>query len=201
MTITLLTRLCIVALIALVVATFADKIQALDAGTQFALLLLGGGASAILIASWVAPWMGDKAGTIVYSSGEVLHPGDMTPAVTKLEQGDYEGAIAECAALLRDNPDDTQAMIEIASIRAHKLHDALGAITFLQEQLDARKQLGESAAPLMFLIVDIRLELLHDATGARHVLEQIIERFPDTPHSAHAHHRLHEIEQAAARKA
>ncbi|HEY1051370.1 MAG TPA: hypothetical protein VGE39_16475, partial [Prosthecobacter sp.] len=52
------------------------------------------------------------------------------------------------------------------------------------------------AAFIMFRIADVHLTHRHDFEAARDMLEQVIGNFPNTRHSANAHHKIGEVEQA-----
>ena len=55
---------------------------------------------------------------------------------------------------------------------------------------------ADDAAFIMFRISDVYMTHLHDFGAARDMLEQVIGNFPNTRHSANAHHKITEIEQA-----
>ena len=193
---TFIKRACVLGMLVIGCTAVIIKMRSLDVGSQFAITILGGCVVAIVIAKIVVPRLGDAVGTFFYSSSAVATPEQGTQASARLAQGDYEGAILEYESILRGQPDDTLAINEIASIRAHKLGDVRGALDFLQQQLEARDWPEDSAAFLMFRIVDLQLEMLHDYAGAQSVLEQVVTTFPNTRHSANAHHKIHEIQQA-----
>lgn len=196
MNLTLVKRLCIIGLLVVGGIALAQKLPKLDVGSQFALVLLGGAAIAVMVAKWIVPIMGDAVGTFFYSSGEVATPSENMQAAARLAQGDYEGAIAEYQSILESKPDDTLAIAEITKIRAEKLHDPQGALSFIQQQLESRDWSADNAAFLMFRIVELHMHVLHDFARAQSVLEQVITSFPNTRHSANAHHKIHEVQQA-----
>lgn len=116
-------------------------------------------------------------------------------AVAKMAQGDYEGAIEEYEEMLRNEPDKPFPIGEMARIYAEKLKDPQKALAVLQKHLNSHAWPEDDSAFLMFRMVDIQVEALGDLEGARERLQQIIGAFPNTRHSANAHHKMNEVEQ------
>lgn len=196
MNLTLVIRVCLVGLVALGMLLLWRKIPTFDVGTMFAVVLVGGLILGLIAVKFIAPWIGDTVATFFFSSGEVLKPDDSTKAVAKLAQGDYMGAIAEYGKVLKEKPDDLHAISEIARIYAEKLEAAPRALAFLQERFEGSEWPEDSAAFLLFRMADLQVEPLHDYAAAQALLEQVIARFPDTRHSANAHHKINEVQQA-----
>lgn len=180
----------------LVILWLAVEIPKLDIGTLFAVVVLGGCVLGILVAKFILPRVGDAVGAFIYWSGEIAGPESSSKAAAKLAQGDYTGAIAEYEKILVSNPGDTLAISEIAKLHAEKLNDPQRAMAFLETQISSRSWSEEDGAFLLFRLADVHEEALHDFDGALEVLGRVISRFPNTRHSANAHHRLHEIHQA-----
>lgn len=193
---TLLIRFCVTGLILLGAVYLTLKLPSMDVGSQFVLTVIGGTILALLAVKYVVPRIGDAVGTYFYSSSEIAAPQDSIKAAAKLAQGDYTGAISEYEADLREKPDDLVAIQEIAKIRSLKLGDPEGAVVFLQQQLEGRDWTEDGAAFLMFRIAELYVDCLHDHATAEGVLQQVISEFPNTRHSANAHHRIHEVQQA-----
>lgn len=146
----------------------------------------------------ILPKLGDAVGTVMYSSGEEVAPDESMKAAAKMAQGDYQGAITEYQKMLQEKPDDPFPVSEIAKIRAEKLDDPSGAVTFLQGHLEAREWTEDNAAFLMFRISDIHVAQ-EDFEAAKDILEQVVGNFPGTRHSANAKHKINELEQAQFR--
>lgn len=179
----------------------ALEIRLLEIGTQFAVVLVGGCVLGILAVKFILPRIGDAVGTFIYSSGERAGPESSPKEAARLAQGDlaqgdYGGAIIEYERMLVDNPEDTLAISEIAKLWAERLHDPQRAIAFLETQIESRVWGQEDGAFLLFRLADIHLEALGDFGGALAVLEKVTSQFPNTRHSANAHHRVNEIHQA-----
>ena len=86
-------------------------------------------------------------------------------------------------------------MAEIAKVHAERLRNPQAALKALEEHLQSKDWPVDDAAFIMFRIADVHLTHRHDYETARDMLEQIIANFPNTRHSANAHHRMSEIEQ------
>lgn len=193
---TLFIRLCVTGLIVLGGVYLVVKLPSMDVGSQFVITVIGGTILGILAVKYVVPRIGDAVGTLFYSSGETIGPDNSVVASAKVAQGDYAGAIAEYEALLKEEPDNTLFIYEIAKIRAHMLDDPQSALNFLQEQLEGRDWTEDDAAFLMFRIAELHVDAFSDFTSAESVLQQVIAEFPNTRHSANAHHRIHEVQHA-----
>ncbi|HYF34927.1 MAG TPA: tetratricopeptide repeat protein [Prosthecobacter sp.] len=150
----------------------------------------------VAMVKWVLPWIGDAASTAMLSSGEEVRPDESMKAAAKVAQGDYEGAIAEYEKSLRENPKQAFAVGEMAKICNEKLGDAQRALSVLNQHLAATQWSEDDAAFLRFRIVDIHVDTLKDFEKARELLQQVIAEFPNTRHSANAHHKMNEVEQA-----
>ena len=160
--------------------------------------------SILLLAVWggvmfvtiILPGIGDAVGTVMYSSGEAVTKSEGMQAAAKMAAGDYEGAIGHYEKMLEDKPDDPFPVAEIAKIHAERLHDPHSALAALSNHLQIRDWPVDDAAFIMFRISEVYMTHLHDFGAARDMLEQVIGNFPNTRHSANAHHKVTEIEQA-----
>jgi tetratricopeptide (TPR) repeat protein len=191
-------RLCAIALVLWLLKMGWDRVEG-DDGMMLVYFFTVGLAVGLLIVKYVLPAFGDAVGTMVYSSGEKVQPTESHKAAAKVAQGDYEGAIAEHEKSLSADPSQTYPIAEIAKICADKLHDPQRGLQVLQRHLDAREWSEEDSAFLQFRLADMHWHQLSDFTSARQVLEQIITLFPNSRHSANAHHKLKEVEQAEYR--
>jgi len=66
----------------------------------------------------------------------------------------------------------------------------------LQQHLESRAWPVDDAAFLMFRMAEIYTDRMHDFDAAHALLEEVIANFPNTRHSANAHHRINEVDQA-----
>lgn len=193
---TLIIRACLIGLVVLLLLAVWQFVKEADEGIQFVFFValgVGGGLWAIKV---LIPWLGDAVGTFFYSSGEEIQMDDAMRAAAKLAQGDYEGAIEEYEKLAKAHPEDPHPVAEIAKIHSDRFHDHHTAIKVLRSHLQNREWPVDDAAFLMFRIADIHADKLHDYDAARGLLEEVVANFPNTRHSANAHHRINEVDQA-----
>lgn len=167
-----------------------------DPGMLLVYFIAIGAIGGFFVVKFVLPWFGDAVSTAILSSGEEVKIDESMKAAAKLAQGDYEGAITEYEKALRENPAQSFPVGEIAKICAEKLHDPQRALQVLEQHLDAREWTEDDAAFLRFRIIDLHVVHLKDFDTAHALLEKVIADFPNTRHSANAHHKLGEVEQA-----
>ena len=190
----LIIRLAITALVVILVCLFWTWIT--DPIMQLIYVLVVGSVVGVFGVKYLIPWLGDAAGTFIYSSGEEVEQDERMKASAKLAEGDFEGAIGEYEKLLKSKPEDTFAIAEAAKVYAQRLDDPERALAFIQRHLAGREWPEDEAAFLMFRLVDIHMEQQKDYDKAREVLNDIVARYPNTRHSANARHRITEVEQA-----
>ncbi len=191
----LIIRACLLGLVVLLLLAVWQFVKEADDGIKLAFFLfigIGGGLWAIKV---FIPWVGESLGTFFYSSGEEIQMDDSMRAAAKVAQGDYEGAITEYEKLARAHPEDPHPVAEIAKIHSDRFHDHNTAITVLRTHLQSREWQIDDAAFLMFRIAEIQADKLQDYDAARSMLEEVIANFPNTRHSANAHHRINEVDQ------
>lgn len=191
----LIIRLCLAALGILIVMLLWNMVKGASDGMKLVFVIVVGVVGGILCVKFVIPWIGDAMGEAMFSSGEKVEQDEMTKAAACISQGDYAGAIGHYEKMLEDKPDDPFPVAEIAKIHAERLHDPQSALRALEEHLQSREWPVDDAAFIMFRIADVHLTHRHDFETARDMLEQVIGNFPNTRHSANAHHKMNEIEQ------
>lgn len=192
----LIIRLCAVALIILGAILGWQAIDKENIGGRFIYMIIVGVVGGLAGVKYFIPWIGDVMGTFFFSSGEQVVMDDSMKAVAKLAQGDYEGAISEYEKIAKEKPEDSFPIAEIAKIYSEKMDDPRRALAFLQARLKGKEWEQDAAAFLMFRMVDLHADKLNDHQAARDLLEQVVANFPNTRHSANAHHKLREVEQA-----
>jgi len=153
-----------------------------------------------VVAFMVLPSLGEAVGNFFFNPGGEIEKSPYSPALAKIAVGDYEGAIREYHAILKENPEDMHAVSEIVHIYCDKLGDHDTAEKFLTDALQSEWP-ADQGAFIASKLVDVYWNHKRDAESARHVLNQIAESMPDTRHSANAVHRLNEIERALAGEA
>lgn len=188
-------RACMGILAVLLVMILWNKVKDGSDGMKLGFVITMGLIGGILAVKFFIPWLGDLMGESIYSSGEKVEQDEMTKAAACIATGDYAGAIEHYEKMLEDKPDDPFPVAEIAKVHAERLHDPQAALRALEEHLQSKDWPVDDAAFIMFRIADVHLTHRHDFETARDMLEQIIGNFPNTRHSANAHHKMSEIEQ------
>jgi tetratricopeptide (TPR) repeat protein len=191
----LVIRLCVLGLAILAAVLGWNSIDKDDMGSLFIYIILVGVIGGLAGVKYLIPWIADTIGTVVYSSGEEVKMDDSVKAIAKIAQGDYAGAISEYEKISASKPDDTFPIAEIAKIYADKLGDPEKARIYLQAKIENQNWEPDSVAFLMFRLAEIQQDKRKDLPAAQDVLEQIIANFPNTKHSANAHHKLQEVQQ------
>lgn len=192
----LLIRICLITLAIMFMAFLTQYLKKADDGMKLVVVILLGGVGGILVVKFVIPWFGDLMGEAVFSSGEQVEQDEMTKAAACIAQGDYQGAIDHYEKMLEDKPDDPFPVAEIAKVHAERLHDPQAALQVLEAHLQSKDWPVDDAAFIMFRIADVHLTHLHDFDTSHDILNQVIANFPNTRHSANAHHKINELEQA-----
>ncbi len=192
---TLIIRVGVVTLALLLTALLWNVMKDAGVGGKLVFVILMGLGGGLLAVKFVIPWLGDLMGEAVFSSGERVEQDNMTKAAACIAKGDYPGAIEYYEKMLEEKPDDPFPVAEIAKVYAERLRDPQSALKALEEHLQSKDWPVDDAAFIMFRIADLHLTHRHDFDTTRDVLEQIVGNFPNTRHSANAHHRMSEIEQ------
>lgn len=140
----------------------------------------------------VLPAIAHRMTHAVYDSAEMVEEDVMHDARAKLAQGDYEGAVGAFRDAATQDPLNRLPYVEIAKIQREQLHDPQGAIATLREAIEGQEWQVSDAAFLMFRLAEVYDEDLSDRLSAATLLQQVIDQFPETRHSANARHKLHE---------
>ncbi|MFT4546532.1 MAG: TolA-binding protein [Pseudoalteromonas tetraodonis] len=167
----------------------------MDVIAKFGTFLLFTVAIALFSAMFVLPAVGEWIGNFFYSAPEEVEPDKYGEAASKLAQGDYEGAIKTYRAVAKDEPDSRFPLVEIAKIQQEHLHDGEAAITTIQAALDSKEWPENDAAFFMFRLADLYHTVRSDVDTAKGFLNQVMEAFPETRHSANARHKLNELDR------
>lgn len=182
-----------------------QRMPGMPVGAAFPLtLLIGLGLGLFMVKSFL-PRVADTIIDLVYAGGGSATEGPSargahSGAQAMAARGDFQGAIEEYQRTLRTNPEDLHAIGEIAKIKALNLDEPDEAVTFLQSQLCERTWPQDAEAFILFRIASIQREARHDREAAREILNQVMNRFPKTRHSANARHKLEEWQREEARE-
>ena len=146
---------------------------------------------------FVLPRIGESIGAFFYSAPAKIEPDAFTKAAAKVTQGDYEGAVEAYREIANEEPDNRFPIIEIAKLQQDHLGNVDAAIMTLENAVESKEWPVNDATFLIFRIQQLYLNEKNDENRAKELLQLIIEKFPDTRHSANAHHKLNEINQVS----
>ncbi len=173
--------------------TISSKWNEWEIGTKFVatfFIAIGLGLFVVLV---MLPSLADKIGAFFFSAPEQIKPDPLIKAAAKVSQGDYEGAIKAYRAIASEEPENRFPVFEIAKIQQEYLNDVDAAIETFEDSLENTDWAENDAAAILFRLQQIYLESKQDEEHATALLQTVIDRFPETRHSANAHHRLNEI--------
>ena len=140
----------------------------------------------------VLPAIAQRFTHAVYDSAEEVEKDAMHDARAKVAQGDWEGAIAAFRLAAEAQPLNRLPWVEIAKIQVDQLEDAPAAVQTLRTAIEGQEWEENDAAYLMFRLAEIYEKEIGDHGNAATIMQQVIDQFPDTRHSANARHKLRE---------
>lgn len=156
------------------------------------LAFLSAGLIGIVFVTQVLPVLAQKMTHAVYDSGEEVEQDPFHDARVLMAQGEWEGAIESFKAGAAQDPLNRMPYIEIAKIQKNHLEDPQAAIRTLREAVEGQEWQQSDAAFLMFRLAELYDEDAADRESAVAILEQVMEQFAGTRHSANARTKLHE---------
>ena len=178
-------------------AKLQDQVSTIEGQRTFngiLLAFLSAGLVGIVFVFQVLPAIAHKVTHAVYDSAEMMEHDVMHDARSLMAQGDYEGAIAAFRAAAAAEPLNRLPIVEIVKIQKDHLRDPASAIQTVRDALEGQAWEPNDAAYFLY-----RLGELYDEAGDRAtavvVLQQVIDEFPGTRHSANAMHKMHEWAQ------
>ncbi|MFL2451802.1 MAG: tetratricopeptide repeat protein [Verrucomicrobiales bacterium] len=166
-----------------------------EIGTKFVVTFFVAVSLGLFVVLVILPILGDRIGAFFFSAPEAMEADATAKAAAKVSQGDYEGAIKAYQAIAEDEPENRFPIFEIAKIQHEHLRDIDASIKTFEESLESREWPENDAAAIIFRLQQIYLEDKQDEEHSKHLLEMVIEKFPETRHSANAHHRLNELKK------
>ncbi|MEI7912241.1 MAG: tetratricopeptide repeat protein [Verrucomicrobiota bacterium] len=155
------------------------------------LTFLGAGVAGILFVTLVLPMLAHRVAHLVYDSGEALEKDAMHDARSLVAQGEYEQAIEAFRLAAVNDPLNRLPWVEIARIQRGHLEDPDAAILTLRTALESQEWQVNDAAFLLFRLAELYDEERQDRSTAASIMQQVIDEFPETRHSANARHKLH----------
>lgn len=182
-----------------VIATFltTDSADDTSAVMQLPALMLASVYLGILFVIYVLPAITDKATSAVLDSGELVERDPLHDARAAYARGDYEEAMEVYRSVTSNDPHNRLPWVEIAKIQHDNLEDPEAAIVTLREALESHDWPITDAAYFMGRLSDIYMEDLNDKDSCIMILNQMIELFPETRHSANATHKINEIARSS----
>jgi len=186
----------IIATLVMMILANADPDDPAKLANQLPVLILAGLYVGILFVMYILPALTDKATMAVLASNEQVERDPLRDAQAAMARGDYEDAIELYRDIAEDDPSNRLPWVEIAKIQHDQLENPVLAIHTMRTALEDHEWPDEDTVFFMTRIADIQFKDLEEPKESADTLKQIIELFPDTPHSAGATHKLREIDRA-----
>lgn len=162
--------------------------------TGILLTFMGAGLAGIFFVVYVLPFFAHRVTHAVYDSAEMVERDVMHTARSKMAQGDYHGAIEAFKEAAAADPLNRLPWVEIAKVYKDNLDDPASAIQTIRYALESQEWEINDAAYFLFRLAELYDEVEGNRTSAIAIMNQVIEQFPETRHSANAAHKLHEWE-------
>lgn len=156
------------------------------------LAFLTAGLAGIVFVIHVLPAIAHRMTHAVYDSAEMVEKDPMHDARAKVAQGDYEGAVEAFREAAKADQLNRLPWVEIAKIQREQLEDPAAAIQTLRHAIENQEWQVNDAAYLMFRLAELYNEDMQDRQSAATIMQQVIDQFPETRHSANARHKMHE---------
>lgn len=156
------------------------------------LAFLSAGLVGIVFVTEILPIIAQKMTHAVYDSGEEVEQDPFHDARVLMAQGEWEGAIEAFRTAAEQDPLNRMPYVEIAKIQKFHMEDPMAAIATLREAIEGQEWQENDAAFLMFRLAELYDEDGENRESAVAIMEQVIEQFPESRHSANARTKLHE---------
>lgn len=172
-----------------------NKVDVMEGERTFSgvlLTFLSAGLVGILFVFQVLPAFAQRITHSVYDSAEMVEKDVMHDARSLLAQGDYQGAIDAFKQAAAADPLNRLPWVEIAKIYKDNLDDPASAILTIRHALESQAWEVNDAAYFLFRLAELYDEVEGDRASAVAIMQQVVEQFPGTRHSANASHKLHE---------
>jgi tetratricopeptide (TPR) repeat protein len=158
------------------------------------LTFLSAGVAGIFFVVYLLPFFAQRVTHAVYDSAEMVEKDVMHTARSLVAQGDYHGAIAAFKEASLADPLNRLPWVEIAKIYKDNLHDPAAAIQTIRHALESQEWEVNDAAFFLFRLAEMYDEIEGNRASAKAIMQQVVDEFPGTRHSANAKHKLHEWE-------
>lgn len=160
--------------------------------TGILLMFLTAGLLGIVFVVHVLPAIAHRFTHAVYDSAEMVEKDPMHDARSLVAQGEWEAAIDAFKIAAAADPLNRLPWVEIAKIQRDQLEDPAAAVATIRLALESQEWQVSDAAYFLFRLSELYDEGIADRTSAVSVLQQVIDEFPESRHSANARHKLHE---------
>jgi len=156
------------------------------------LAFLSAGLVGIVFVTQLLPMLAQKLTHAVYDSGEEVEADPFHDARVLMAQGEWESAIKSFREAAKQDQYNRMPWIEIAKIQKIHLEDITAAVATLREAIEEYEWEPNDAAFLMFRLAEAYDEDMENRAAAVAILEQVMEQFPESRHSANARTKLHD---------
>ncbi len=156
------------------------------------LTFVGAGLVGIFFVTTVLPFLAQTFSQGMLGSNDKVEKDAMSGARSLMAQGDYHGAIAAFKEAAQLDPLNRLPWVEIAKIYKDNLEDPASAIQTIRHALESQAWEVNDAAYFLFRLAELYDEVDGDRASAIAIMNQVVEQFPGTRHSANASHKLHE---------
>lgn len=177
------------------VPTMREKLESIKSEKSLSGIMLAfvtAGLVGVVFVVDVLPAIAHRFTHAVYDSAEMIEEDVMHDARAKLAQGDYEGAIGAFRDAAAEDSLNRLPWVEIAKIQRENLSDPSAAVATLRQAVEGQEWEQNDAAYLMFRLAEIYDGDLADRVSASTIMQQVMDQFPETRHSANARAKLHE---------
>jgi tetratricopeptide (TPR) repeat protein len=172
--------------------TEADSLDNEKTFSGILLTFVSAGFVGIFFVLYILPFFAQRVTHAVYDSAEMIERDVMHDARSLLAQGEYESAIESFKQAAAADPLNRLPWVEIAKIYKDNLGDPASAIATIRHALESQAWEVNDAAYFLFRLAELYDEIEGDRNAAIAIMNQVVEQFPGTRHSANANHKLHE---------
>lgn len=156
------------------------------------LTFITAGILGIIVVVYLLPFFAQRVTHAVYDSAEMIEKDVMHSARVLVAQGEYHAAIEAFKEAAKADPLNRLPWVEIAKIYKDNLEDPEAAVQTIRHALESQEWEISDAAYFLFRLAELYDEVMGDRTSAIAIMQQVVEQFPRTRHSANANARLHE---------
>ena len=171
----------------------------IDEEKQFAVLswfpvfIVAGIYTGTVFVKYALPHMVNVATNSILGSNAEIEYDPLHDARAALARGDHQEALEIYQEASVKNPENQQTWLSQVMIQQKHLDKPAAAIQTLKEAMKSHEWPDDERAFFMSRIADIQFNDLADNQAATITLQEIIQDFPKTRHSANATHKLHDI--------